>query len=135
MIKVITFGTFDILHKGHEFYLKEAKKLGNKLYVIVALDSTVLKMKGKLPRNGQEKRLSEIKKLPFVDEAILGNSGDKYKIIEKIKPDVICIGYDQNSFTDKLSDELTKRNISAKIIRLESFKPEIFKSSKMINKN
>ena len=131
MIKVITFGTFDILHKGHEFYLKESKKFGDKLYVVVALDSTVLKMKGKLPRNNQEKRLEAIKKLPFVDEAMLGSDGDKYKIIEEIKPDVICFGYDQSSFTDKLSDELIKRNLSAKIIRLASFMPEIYKSSKM----
>lgn len=134
MIKVLAFGTFDILHKGHEFYLKEAKKLGDKLYVIVALDSTVLKIKGKNPRNGQEQRLDKVKKLSSVDNAMLGNSEDKYAIIELIKPDIICLGYDQNSFTNKLSDELIQRNISAKIIRLNSFKPEIFKSSKMMDK-
>ena len=134
MIKVLAFGTFDILHKGHEFYLKEAKKLGDKLYVIVALDSTVLKIKGKNPRNGQEQRLDKVKKLSSVDNAMLGNSEDKYAIIELIKPDIICLGYEQNSFTNKLSDELIQRNISAKIIRLNSFKPEIFKSSKMMDK-
>lgn len=131
MINVITFGTFDILHKGHEFYLNEAKKLGDKLYVVVALDSTVRKVKGKLPRNSQDKRLEAIKKLPFVDEAILGNEGDKYKVLEDIKPDVICFGYDQNSFTKGLSDVLLARGISAKIIRLGSFHPEKYKSSKL----
>jgi len=131
MIKVMTFGTFDILHKGHEFYLNEAKKLGDNLYVVVALDKTVLKMKGKLPRNNQDKRLEALKKLPFVDEVILGNEGDKYKVIEDIKPDVICFGYDQNSFTKGLSDVLLVRGIPAKIIRLGSFHPEIYKSSKL----
>jgi len=51
MIRVMTFGTFNIFHKGHEFYLREAKKFGDKLYVVVALDSTVLKIKDKLPKN------------------------------------------------------------------------------------
>ena len=131
MIKVMTFGTFDILHKGHEFYLNEAKKLGDKLYVVIALDKTVLKIKGKLPRNNQDKRLEALKKLPFVDEVILGNEGDKYKVIADIKPDVICFGYDQNSFTKGFSEVLLARGISAKIIRLGSFHPEIYKSSKL----
>jgi cytidyltransferase-like protein len=42
---VMTFGTFDVFHPGHRFYLTEARKLGNRLIVIVALDSTVEKIK------------------------------------------------------------------------------------------
>lgn len=42
---VMTFGTFDVFHPGHRFYLSEARKLGNRLLVIVALDSTVEKIK------------------------------------------------------------------------------------------
>jgi len=47
LVKVLAFGTFDILHPGHEFYLKEAKKHGDILDVVVARDSTVEKIKGK----------------------------------------------------------------------------------------
>jgi FAD synthetase len=42
---VMTFGTFDVFHPGHRFYLTEARKLGGRLIVIVALDSTVEKIK------------------------------------------------------------------------------------------
>jgi len=38
-------GTFDLLHMGHIYYLREAKKLGDKLAVVVATDSTVRRLK------------------------------------------------------------------------------------------
>lgn len=45
--KVMVFGTFDIFHKGHEFYFSKAKEYGEELIVIVARDETVLKIKKK----------------------------------------------------------------------------------------
>ena len=42
---VLTFGTFDIFHPGHLHYLKEAKKHGNCLIVIIARDTTVQRIK------------------------------------------------------------------------------------------
>ena len=45
MVKVMATGTFDLLHMGHIYYLKEAKKLGDILSVVVARDSTVRKLK------------------------------------------------------------------------------------------
>ena len=39
MVKVMATGTFDILHLGHIYFLKEAKKLGDTLAVVVATDS------------------------------------------------------------------------------------------------
>ena len=134
MTKVIAFGTFDLLHKGHIYFLKKAKEKGS-LLVIVGRDRNVEKVKGKKPVNNEKKRLNKIRKLNFVDKAVLGYKKDKYKIIEKIKPDVICLGYDQNSFTKNLREELNKRRIKAKIIRLRSYKKNIYKSSKIkINK-
>ena len=133
MIKVLTFGTFDKFHKGHEFYLTEAKKHGDKLYVVVARDSTVLKVKGKHPVNNQTRRMATVYEYEVVDEARIGEKGDKYQVIEEIKPDIICLGYDQTSFTDKLEEELKQRGIKAKIIRIKSHKPEKYKSSKLKN--
>ena len=45
MVTVMASGTFDLLHMGHIYYLKESKKLGDKLIVVVACDETVKKMK------------------------------------------------------------------------------------------
>ena len=130
--KVLAFGTFDIFHKGHEFYLKEAKKHGNTLNVVVARDSTVKQIKGKYPLNNELKRLAKIQNLDYVDDAFLGYEEDKYKIIKELRPDVICLGYDQNSFTDNLEAILRDRDLTPKIVKFEkSFKPELYKTSKL----
>jgi len=130
-MKVLAFGSFDILHPGHLFYLKEAKKLGDFLIVIVARDSTIKKYKKKEPVNDEGKRLAEIKKLDFVDEAMLGYEGDYYKVLGEIKPEVIALGYDQTYFTEKLEEELKKLKLKTKIVRIKPFKEDIYKSSKM----
>lgn len=127
----MAFGTFDILHKGHIYFFKKAKEKGDFLIVVVARDKTVEAVKGKMPLNNEKKRLLEIRKLDFVDRAVLGYLTDRYKIIEKIKPSIICLGYDQNSFTANLRKELNKRKIKSKIIRLKPHKEHIYKSSKL----
>lgn len=130
MKKVMCFGTFDILHKGHEYYLKEAKKLGDCLVVVVALDATVAAIKGSLPVHSQETRLKNLQKLGIADKVILGGSADKLQRTEEEKPDVICLGYDQQSFTENLKEELGKRGMkNIEIVRIPSYHPEKYKSS------
>jgi FAD synthetase len=43
--KVMTFGTFDLFHPGHVYYLSEAESLGDELIVIIARDERVTKLK------------------------------------------------------------------------------------------
>jgi FAD synthetase len=131
MVKVLTFGTFDKYHPGHEYYLKNAKKYGE-VYVIIARDSTVKQIKGKLPENNEKTRLQKINSLKYVKKAYLGDLKDKFKLIKELKPDIICLGYDQNSFNKNLEDKLKELNINAKIIRFkDAYKPNIYKSSKI----
>jgi FAD synthetase len=130
--KVLVFGTFDIFHPGHEFFLKEAKKKGDILEVVVARDRTVERVKGRLPQNNENARLEKILSLECVDNAILGNLNDPYEILSELKPNMIVLGYDQFSFTRDLSKELKKRGLNSEILRLDkSFHPEIYKSSKL----
>ncbi|MFT7615793.1 MAG: FAD synthetase [Candidatus Woesearchaeota archaeon] len=129
-IKVLVFGTYDVFHPGHNFFFEQALENGDLLIVVVALDKTVEQIKGSLPKNSQEKRLKCIQESKLVNKAILGHPGDKYAVIERINPDVICLGYDQNAFTDKLKSELAKRGLHPKIVRIDkSFFPEKYKSS------
>ena len=121
MVKVMATGTFDLLHLGHIYYLKEAKKQGDKLAVVVATDSTVRRLKHE-PVNSEEIRLGLIKELKIVDEAYLGHEDDMYEIVKEIKPDIIALGFDQIHDEKKITDELKKRNISAKVVRLPEFK-------------
>src|SRR3989338_4634460 len=131
MKKVMCAVTFDIIHPGHLFYFSEAKKYGDKLVVVVARDNTSEKFKGKKPVHSERERLEAIRMLKIVDEAILGNKGDIFEIIEKIKPDVICLGYDQKVQKQELEDELKKRGIKADVIRTDPYMPTMYKSSKL----
>jgi len=120
MVRVMASGTFDLLHLGHIYYLKEAKKLGDKLIVVVATDKTVRKLKHE-PINPEKIRLNLVKELKIVDEAYLGHEDNMYEIVEEINPDVIALGYDQIHNEKKIGKELKKRNIDAKVVRLSKY--------------
>lgn len=116
-------GTFDLLHMGHIYYLKEAKKLGDILAVVVATDATVRKLKHD-PITPQEIRVSLIKELKIVDEAYLGHEQDMYTIVEEIKPDIIALGFDQIHDADTIKNELKKRKLNVKVVRLSKYQGE-----------
>ena len=123
------FGTFDTLHAGHEDYFRQAKDQADEIIVVVARDVTVLDVKGNLPRMNELARLGAVQEHPLVDDAKLGYEEDKFRILEEIKPDVICLGYDQEAFTENLDAELARRGLSAEIFRCQPFQPDTFKSS------
>jgi FAD synthetase len=129
MTKIMVFGTFDVLHKGHINFLKQAKEHGNELVVIVANDSNVFKIKGKNPLYNQEKRKKQIEKINIADAVFIGSSKleNFYNIIKKESPNVICLGYDQEDFN--LEKNIKKENLNIKIVRLKPYKEKIYKSS------
>ena len=130
MKTVMCAGTFDTIHPGHLYYLSEAKKYGDKLIVVVARDETSQSFKGKKPVHSERERLEAVRMLNIVDEAMLGRQGNIFDIVEEIKPDVICLGYDQNVQKQELEDELRKRGIKADVIRIDAYMPNLYKSSK-----
>ena len=143
MKKVLAFGTFDILHPGHTYMLKAAKKLGDHLTVIVARDATVYKIKGEKALFNEKTRLKNLARLNIADKVRLGCLGNKYKVITDEKPNVIALGYDQKIFVDDLKNVVDHRHSEAtphgggkkiQIVRLKSYKPEIYKSSKLRTK-
>lgn len=129
MTKVMCFGTFDVLHEGHKFYLLEAKKLGGCLVVVVARDGTVKEVKRQQPLNNENERVKNLQKLGIADKVVLGNPGDKLRVVEDEKPQIICLGYDQTFFTDKIKERLGQRGLNVQVVRLPAFHPEKFKSS------
>ena len=124
-------GTFDIFHLGHEYFLKEARKFGDELIVVIARDENVLRIKGKQTKNNEDKRLNKVLESKIADKVVLGNKGNIFNIIEEIEPEVICLGYDQPIDENKLKREIENRNLIIQIVRLPAFKPEIYKSSLM----
>lgn len=129
-IIVMLFGTFDIFHKGHKNFIAQARVYGDYLIAVIARDKTVLKIKGALPRNNEKSRLNNLRDSGLVDKTILGSLRDKYAAIRQYKPDIICLGYDQNRFVDGLcSSKIINLKSKIKIIRLKPYKPHIYKSS------
>ena len=126
---VMVFGTFGILHQGHKYFLQQAKKYGNYLIVVISRDATVKQVKGKSPDNNEKQRQQAIIKSNLADKVVFGNLKNKYAIIKKFKPDVICLGYDQRYFLSQLEDEIKKLKLNTKIIRLKSYKAHIYKTS------
>ena len=129
MKKVMCFGTFDVLHEGHRFYLTEARKLGDYLVVVVARDETVKEVKKQPPLHDEAVRVRSLQQLRIADKVILGNSGDKLKVVVDEQPDIICLGYDQTFFTEKIKEKLLQRGLNVQVMRLPAYKPEVYKSS------
>ena len=53
-----------------------------------------------------EERKYFLEQIKLIDGVMLGDKKDVYKRIKQIKPDVIVLGYDQNYFTEKLSEKI-----------------------------
>lgn len=125
----MAFGTFDYLHAGHEYYLKTAREIGDELIVVIARDQTAKAIRGHYPDHNEKQRLKAVAALECVDKAVLGNLEDKYKVIAKYKPQIIALGYDQMVFTQQLHKMLIELKLNTKIIRLNAYEPQIYKSS------
>lgn len=128
MKKVLVFGTFDGLHSGHLSLFKQAKNFGDYLVVVVARDETVKKIKNHFSSRDEIERLKVVQECKLVNEVRLGYKNNPYQIIRKIRPDIICLGYDQRAFTKNLPKELEKMGLKTKIYRMKPYQPEKYHS-------
>lgn len=130
-IKVLVFGTFDMVHKGHRNLFAQARQLAGevKLIVSIARDKNVLRIKGRAPRKTEQQRLQMVKKLPEVDSVVLGGVREHMPHIIRLKPDIIALGYDQRAYVSGLRAELKAAGLSTKVVRLKPYLPEKFKTS------
>jgi len=128
---VLCFGTFDVLHPGHIYFLQKAKEQGDNLVAVVARDSTIKEVKKIIPKYTENQRVEHIRDLKIADKVILGYETDKYEIVEEINPDIIALGYDQEAFAKNLKEEMEKRGMNPKIVRIGPYKEHQYKSSKL----
>ncbi|MBD1221416.1 glycerol-3-phosphate cytidylyltransferase [Virgibacillus halodenitrificans] len=104
MKKVITYGTFDLLHTGHINILRRAKSLGD--YLIVALSSDDFNAsKGKEAYYSYEQRKSVLEAIRYVDEVIPEDTWEqKIQDVQKHNVDVFVMGDDWEGKFDFLQD-------------------------------
>lgn len=135
---VLASGTFDLLHFGHVKYLEEAKNAGGanaELIVIVARDGTVEKRKGKKPVMPEDQRRSLVESLKVVDEALLGyEEFDISKVVEKIRPDIIAVGHDQDGIEREVRKAVAEKNLKIQIAKIGRFGKEELNSSSKIKR-
>ena len=92
---VFTNGCFDVLHRGHIYYLSRARELGDLLVVGLNTDGSVSKLKGPgRPVNDQQARAEVLGALAFVDYIILFSEETPLKLISTLKPDILIKGGD-----------------------------------------
>ncbi len=105
MTKVITYGTYDLLHQGHINLLRRAKELGDYLIVGVTSDSFD-RERGKLNvRNNVLERVEAVKATGYADEVIIEDYlGQKIDDIQKYDVDIFAIGSDWEGEFDYLKE-------------------------------
>ncbi|WP_396588390.1 bifunctional D-glycero-beta-D-manno-heptose-7-phosphate kinase/D-glycero-beta-D-manno-heptose 1-phosphate adenylyltransferase HldE [Bermanella sp. R86510] len=92
---VMTNGCFDILHPGHVSYLKQAKKLGDRLIVAVNTDDSVKRLKGPdRPINNTEHRMDVLAGLASVDYVVPFSEDTPQRLIAKLLPNILVKGGD-----------------------------------------
>jgi cytidyltransferase-like protein len=129
--KIMVFGTFDGVHRGHLNFFKQAKNFIQNSFLIVSIarDKNVKKIKGVLPLLNEKKRMALIKKCELVDKVVLSGIKNHIPHIVRERPDVIALGYDQKAYVKNLKKDLNKKGVSVSILRLKPYKETIYKNN------
>ncbi len=105
MKRVLTYGTYDLMHYGHIRLLKRAKKHGDYLIVAVSTDE-FNDIKGKKAYHDYETRKKMLEAIRYVDLVIPENGWDqKLEDVKEYKVDVFCMGDDWKGKFDHLKEE------------------------------
>lgn len=95
MKRVITYGTYDLLHYGHINLLKRARALGDYLIVAISTDEFNKNMKNKVCVQPYEERKTILESLRFVDLVIPEENWEqKINDVKLYHVDVFCMGND-----------------------------------------
>jgi len=101
--RVMVFGVFDGCHEGHQYFLRESAKHGDKFIVVVARDETVRELKQKKTKYSLAERMQAIEELGFADAVVAGDiTQHSWTALKEYKPDVVVLGHDQHALEEAL---------------------------------
>jgi cytidyltransferase-like protein len=89
------FGTFDLFHPGHRYYIETALKLAKKLIIVIARDTRVIEKKKIFPTHSEKERQKILQTAYPEALVILGDESDIFVPIRSYEPDILVFGYDQ----------------------------------------
>ncbi len=113
---VFTNGCFDLLHKGHVRYLKQAKRLGDILIIGLNSDRSVSRIKPGRPVNSEKDRAEVLAALSMVDYITIFSEKTPYRLIKSLVPDVLVKGGDWKK-EDIVGSDLVKETYSLPFVR------------------
>ncbi len=108
MKTVVAFGTFDIIHPGHLYYLEYAADCGDRLIVVVTPDAVALRSKGVKPLFTEKERMKIVSSLRYVDGVVLGDSDGSWRNVMRCNPDIVCFGYDQKAAVRAFNEHVSR---------------------------
>lgn len=114
---VFTNGCFDLLHRGHLFLLREARKLGDLLVVGLNSDASARRIKGPdRPVMLEEDRVELLEALPCVDHVVVFDEDTPEVLIRRIKPGLHVKGGDHAG--DRLAEESAVEEVGGEVVVL-----------------
>ena len=113
---VFTNGCFDILHKGHVRYLRQAKRMGDVLVVGINSDRSVSRIKPGRPVNRERDRAVVLEALCMVDYVTIFDEKTPYSLIKSLKPDVLVKGGDWKK-EDIVGSDIAKETYSLPYVK------------------
>ncbi|MCX8203603.1 MAG: adenylyltransferase/cytidyltransferase family protein, partial [Nitrososphaeria archaeon] len=115
---VLTTGAFEIVHPGHVFLLRHARRLAGrrgKVVVVLASDATIRQRKGREPVMSERERLEVLSSLKYVDRVIVGYTPINFeKVLRRVRPDVVLFGYDQTAIEQEFRRFCEERGIGVR---------------------
>lgn len=128
---VVTNGCYDLIHPGHIRILRESKKIGDVLVVLINSDKSVKKNKGSMrPIQKQKDRVEILTSIKYVDFVIMFDNKTPSSLYKKLLPDVLTKGseYKKNSIAG--AREVISYGGKVKLIKMK----KNYSTSKIINK-
>ena len=114
---VFTNGCFDLLHRGHLFLLREARKLGDMLVVGVNSDASARRVKGSgRPVMLEEDRVELLEALPCVDHVVVFDEDTPEALIRRVEPDLHVKGGDHAD--ERLPEESVVEELGGEVVVL-----------------
>lgn len=130
---VLVFGAFDGLHDGHRFFLREARKLGERLVVCVADDRVIQELKNHASKYLIGERMNALRKSGHADKVVAGDAElNRWSAIEKYRPEIVALGYDQGRLKKKLERYIVEHDLPTELIVLPPHKPDTLHSSLLL---
>lgn len=134
--KVMIFGTFDGLHPGHKFFIRESARIGIELIVVLSSDNYIQSMKKTKPINLYARRKALLDECSEVNYVIPADKElGSFHVLEREKPTVICLGHDQTALKDSLELWLNSHLsfVKPEIVVIAPYKRDLYSSTQLRN--